>query len=117
MLEKLLSPLTTAKASGVVLRDAIVVVGSIIAILGMLGFLSPEQVEELTRQAPALLTALGTAIVAGMSIYRAVFKSSSDKAAVAAKEIDTKLPVNASVKIETPAGQPDIVVTPAGKVK
>jgi len=122
MLEKLLSPLTTAKASGVLLRDLTVIVGSILTIAGILGYLSPEQIEAIKQQIntisqnlPLVLTALGAMMAAGMSIYRTLFKSTSDKAAEAAKQIDKKLPADAPVKIETPGKQPDIVVQPKKK--
>ncbi len=110
ILSTIFKPLTTAEPVGVVSRDLIVIVGSIIAVLGALGLLTPQQVAELTKQAPALMAAIGTIMVAGMSIYRAVFKSTSDKAAAAAKQIDAKLPKDAPVKIETPGNAPDIIV-------
>jgi hypothetical protein len=110
MLGKLLKPLTTAAPLGVATRDLVTGIGAILAMLGILGFLTDEQVAELTKQAPALLTALGTLIYVSMSIYRALFKSSSDKAAEVAKEVDAKIDPNSPVVIKTPAGVPDITV-------
>ena len=51
------NPLTTARPVGVAIRDGVVIIGSIIAVLGVLGLLSPEQVAELTQAAPAFMTA------------------------------------------------------------
>ena len=112
MLGKLFSPLTTAAPSGVALRDLITGVGAVIAMLGVLGFLTAEQVAELTKQAPSLLTAIGVVIYGAMSIYRVFTKSSSDKAAAAAKQIDTLLDPQEPVRIQTPGAMPDILVMP-----
>ncbi|MDI6026702.1 hypothetical protein QBK99_10920 [Corticibacterium sp. UT-5YL-CI-8] len=117
MFDKLLKPLTTATATGTVFRDVFIMVGVLIGLLGTFGVLTPEQVEELKRtveaisgQWPAIMGALGLLMAAGMSIYRAVFKSSSNKAAEAAKLIDEKLAPSAPVEIITPPGVPDILV-------
>jgi len=112
MLSKLLTPFTTAAPVGVAMRDFITGIGAILAMLGVLGFLTDDQVAELTRQAPAVLTAIGTLIYGAMTIYRSLTKSSSDKAAEAAKQIDAKVPKEAQVVIKTPGGRPDIVVQP-----
>lgn len=117
MLDKLLKPFTTATATGVAVRDLTVIIGAVLAILGILGWLSDAQVEAIKQQVavltdPALLASLGTLMAAGMSIYRIFFKSTSDKAAEVAKEVDQKMPADATVRIETPAGQEDIVVHP-----
>lgn len=105
-----MNPITTARPVGVAVRDGIVIVGSIIAVLGVLGLLTPEQVAELTQAAPALMTAIGAAITGGMSAYRILTKSHSDKAAEVAKEVDAKVPPAAPVEIKTPSGVPDILV-------
>lgn len=110
MFEKLLSPLTTATSLGVATRDLVMSVGAIITVLGVLGFLDEEQVKGLTEQVPTLLTALGAVAWAGVSIYRIVTKSSSDKAAEAGKKIDAELPAASPVVIRTPEGQSDIIV-------
>lgn len=106
-----MNPITTARPVGVAVRDGVVVIGSIIAVLGVLGLLTPEQVAELTQAAPAFMTALGAVLAGGMSIYRVVTKSHSDKAAEVAKEVDAKVPAAAPVEIKTPPGVPDIVVS------
>lgn len=115
MLGKLLTPFTTATASGTVFRDVFIMVGAVITILGALGIVSQEQVAALRAAVtklsdPAVLAAIGILMAAGMSAYRAVFKSSSNKAADAAKAIDAKLDPEEQVVIKTPAGVPDIVV-------
>lgn len=115
MLGKLLKPFTTATAGGTVFRDFIISAGSIVAILGLLGLLTPEQqaaIEDFLKQisSPAMTLALGSLAVSLMSIYRALFMSSSDKAAKVAKEVDAKIDPGSDVVIKTPAGVPDIVV-------
>lgn len=112
MLDKLLSPLTTASSIGVAIRYLTTIVGSIIAILGILGWLTPEQSEALTKQVPELLAAIGALAAAAIPLYAIWTKSSSDKAAEVAKEVDKKIPPEATVRIPTPGAAPDIVVTP-----
>lgn len=119
MLDKLLSPLTTARPIGTVIRDMFVALGAILSIVGALGLLTEEQVatirqqiEILSGQAPALVMAFGVIVAAITSILRTLKFSSSDKAAEVAQEVDKKIPPAATVKIPTPDGVPDIVVTP-----
>lgn len=119
MLEKLLKPLTTARASGVVFRDAVIAVGAIISLLGIIGVLTPQQVIELQRtvdtisgQWPQIALAVGALMAAGMSVYRALYKSSSDKAAEVAARVDAEVPKDDMVVVKTPPGEPDIVVHP-----
>jgi hypothetical protein len=121
MLEKLLSPFTTATSAGVTIRYIITIITSMLAILGTLGLLTPEQVEDVLRkvqeisgQLPALLAAVSGLIAVFVPIYAAMTKSSSDKAAKVAKEVDEQIPASAPVTIKTPEGVPDIVV-PADK--
>ena len=112
---KLISIFTTAAPVGVATRDLVTAFGAILAMLGVLGLLSQEQVDELTKQAPVVFTALGTLIYAAMTIYRSFAKSSSNKAAAAAKEIDAKIPKADPVVIERPGYVANIVVPPDGK--
>lgn len=119
MLDKLLSPLTTARPIGTVIRDMFVALGAILSIVGALGLLTEEQVatirqqiEILSGQAPALVMAFGVFVAAVTSILRALKFSSSDKAAEVAKEVDKKIPPEAAVRIPTPGAAPDIVVMP-----
>lgn len=97
------------------IRYAITIAGTILAILGILGWLSPQQVDALSTKVPELLGAIGALVAAIIPLYAAVTKSSSDRAASAAKEIDKQIPASAPVVIQTPQGVPDIVVPAASK--
>ena len=112
MLEKLLTPLTTASSVGVAIRYLTTIAGSVIAILGILGWLTPEQSDALTKQVPEVLAAMGALIAAAVPLYAIVTKSFSDKAAEAAKKIDKEIPPAATVVIETPGSGPNIYVDP-----
>lgn len=117
MFEKLLSPFTTATSAGVTIRYIITIISSVLTILGILGWLTPDQVQALARkvqeiseQLPGLLAAVSGLITVLVPIYAAITKSSSDKAAKVAKEVDEQIPASAPVTIKTPEGVPDIVV-------
>lgn len=114
MFDKLLTPLTTATSTGVAIRYITTIVGSIVAILGVLGWLTPEQSDALTREIPGLLGAVGGLVAVGITTYATLTKAFSNKAAEAAKAIDSQVPTSAPVVIQTPAGVPDIVI-PAAK--
>lgn len=114
MFGKLLTPFTTAAGTGVAVRYLTTIIGAILAILGALGLLSPEQIEIITREVPGLLAALAGLYAAGMVVYATMTKSSSDKAAEVAKKVDAEIAPESPVVIRTPAGAPDIVV-PAPK--
>lgn len=107
--------LTTAKPVGVATRDIVVIVGAVLTVLGALGLLTEEQVKTLTETAPVLFTAFGTVMTVAMSAYRIWTKSSSDKAAEVAKQVDEKVPAADPVLIKTPKGEPDIVVSAKGE--
>lgn len=116
MLQKLLKPFTTSTAGGTAVRELYQLVTAVITILGILGWLTQDQVTDLLAQlktlaSPEMVAAIGGFLFALMSIYRIFFKSSSDKAAEAAKLIDQQMPKEAQVVIKTPQGQPDIVVS------
>jgi hypothetical protein len=117
---------TNPTAAGTVFRDLFIAVGTLITLAGVVGWLDPAQVSELratidslSGQLPAILAALGVVMAAGMSIYRAVFKSQSTGAEAVGKAFDGK---KEPVVVITPPGQPDVVVdkstvvvTPEGK--
>jgi fumarate reductase subunit D len=78
MLTKLLTPLTTATAGGVALRYATSIVASIIALLGVLGLLTPDQVESLTRLVPELFAAVAALVAVVIPLYATLTKSRPD---------------------------------------
>lgn len=110
MLKSILSPLTTATSAGVAFRYLSTIAASVIAILGILGLLSKDQVDALTKTVPELVTAIAALIPIVITVYATLTKSSSDKAAAAAKAIDKTVPADQTVLIKTPVGIPDIVV-------
>lgn len=110
MLGKLLSPFTTATSVGVGIRYLTTIATTMIAIVGILGWLTPEQVAALTQKVPELITAISAVVMAAIPLYAIITKSSSDKAAEAAKQIDAKLPPAEPVEIKTPGNAPNIVV-------
>ncbi|MCZ4501021.1 MAG: hypothetical protein JWQ74_3576 [Marmoricola sp.] len=124
MLKQILSPLTTATSVGVAIRYVVTIISSIIAILSILGWLTPEQVQEIARkveqisgQVPGLIAAVAGLVALLTPIYAIMTKSSSDKAAEAAKQIDDRIPAGDTVHIPTPPGVPDIVVPPTPGAK
>jgi DNA integrity scanning protein DisA with diadenylate cyclase activity len=71
MLKTILSPLTTATSVGVFLRYLTTIISSVLTILSIIGWLTPEQVRDIgekvrliTAQLPELLTAIsGLALI------------------------------------------------------
>lgn len=112
---KLLSIFTTSASVGVSIRYLTAIIGSALTIIGILGWLSPEQVEALRTQVPELLSAIAALATVIVTVYATITKSSSDKAAAAAKQIDAKVPKNSQVVIKSPGSRSDIVVQPDGK--
>lgn len=115
MLDKIFSPFTTAAPVGVAIRDVVVAIGVILGTLGTLGMLSAEQVDQFrsyleTITDPAVLTSVGVLMTAAMSIYRTFWKSSSDKAAEVAKQIDAKIPKGDTVEVVMPGKSANIKV-------
>lgn len=110
---------TTANSAGVVLRYLGTILGSLLAIAGILGVLTPEEIASITAkvrdisaQLPELLTAIGALMAIVIPTYAAVTKASSDKAAEVAKEVDKLVPPEQTVVIKTPVGIPDVIVPP-----
>ncbi len=103
--------LTTAAASGVLVRYLSTILGTIVATTVTLGYLNAEQGQVISQNIDVILGAIGAIVAASLPIYAAIFKSSSDKAAEVAKQVDQKIAPEKTVVIETPPGQPDIVVT------
>lgn len=112
ILKTIMNPFTTATSLGVALRYISAIVGGVVTILGVLGALSPAQQEAITTAMPTLLTAFGAIVMAGVPLYAMFTKSSSNKAAEVAKQIDALVPPTAVVEVKTPVGVPDIRVGP-----
>lgn len=110
MLEKLLTPLTTATASGTILRYVLVIFSSLVMLVGGPQVLTPAQVDVRSRTVPEIVGAVFGLIAIIVPIYAARTKSSSDRAAKLAKEIDKVLPPAVSATVKTPEGIPDIPV-------
>lgn len=111
MIDKLKSIFTTATPAGVGVRYYTTMISTIISVIGILGFLSPEQVRDLTEKVPEIVTAIFTVVALATSTYAIIKKSSSDKAAEIAKEVDAKVPPSTTVVIKTPPGVDDIIVS------
>ncbi len=112
MLKLLLKPFVTSAASGVSTRYLTVIVSTALTVLGLLGWLDDSQVDALKDAVPELLAAVTALIAAGVPIYAAITKSSSDRAAEAAKQIDAKIPKAEPVVIKGASKAPSIVVQP-----
>lgn len=110
VLEKALSPLTTASTVGVATRYLTVMVGAGLAVAGALGYLSEDQQAVISSNADAFISAASALVASAVTIYAIATKSRSDKADSVAKQIDEKIAPSTTVRIETPPGQPDIVV-------
>lgn len=112
MLKMLLKPFITSAASGVSTRYLTVMVSTALTVLGLLGWLDDSQVDALKNAMPDLTTAVTGLIAILVPIYAIVTKSSSDKAAEAAKQIDQQIPASSTVEIVTPGNKPNIIVQP-----
>lgn len=111
---KIYNPLATASSIGVATRYVLTIASTIITILGILNWLTPEQVAALSKQVPELVGAFSALVVAALPLYAIITKSSSDKAAEIAKKVDEKVPESAPVVIQTPAGMDNIFVSGRG---
>lgn len=116
-LKTLVSPVTTATSAGVAFRYLATIISSLLTIVSLIGWLTPDQVEEIgdkvrliTAELPELFTAVMALIPIVITIYATLTKSSSNKAAAVAKAIDKAIPAAETVFVKTPAGTPDIVV-------
>ena len=89
-----------------------------LAIVSIIGWLTPEQVASLTLKVnqisghvPELVAAVSGLIAILVPVYAMLTKSSSDRAAEAARQIDRNIPAADAVVIATPPGVADIVVS------
>jgi hypothetical protein len=111
LLSTIFKPFTTPTATGVATRDITVMVGAAMTMLSVFGILSDDQIAAIKEAtSPEMLGALGILMAGGTSAYRLLTKARSVKADEAAKAIDATVPKGAPVRIETPAGTPDIIV-------
>lgn len=115
MLKKLLSPFTSPNSVGVNVRYLTLIITTVLTLLGALNLLSEDQVEALKASVPELLAAISALIGTAVYIYGVITKSASEKADAAAKAIDSHVPADAPVRIETPKGQSDIIISAEGK--
>lgn len=116
--EKLLSPFTAPGAGGTVFRDAVIAIGALLTVIGSLGVDAAwiESVKSALDSLldPAISAAFGVLIMAAMSVYRAVFKSTTPEGEDAAKKTEAFVSGDISAAVvHTPAGVPDIVLKPA----
>lgn len=90
----------------VILRYAVAIVASLLAGAGLIGSdaLPPALQEQLVG---FILSA-----IAVVPLIWALIKRPSAKAMEVAKEVDASIPKDQTVVIQTPAGQPDIIVPP-----
>lgn len=112
MLAKIGSIFTTAAPTGVSLRYLGTILGSMLTLIGIMGWLSADQVAALKNEIPGFVSSLGALLTVAITVYAVITKSSSDKAADVAKKVDAQLPPDATVIVKTPSGKPDIIVHP-----
>lgn len=110
-MKSLASIFTTSAPIGVTMRYLGLILGGMLTVLGIVGWLSAEQIAELRAQIPDLTAAIGALMTAVIAIYGIIRKSHSDKAAEAAKAIDAEIPPEQPVIVKTPSGRPDIVIS------
>lgn len=119
-MKNILSFFTSANATGVAARSFLSLALALIAFLGVIGWLSPEQAEALSKlvndlagQAPALVAALAAFGLAVLEAYRIIAKSFSDRGAAVAKALDKDVPASqplVAIEAVTPAGQRNITL-------
>lgn len=112
------NPLTTAAPIGVALRYISTIISSVLAIVSIIGWLTPEQVaslslkvQQISGHVPELVTAISGLVALLVPVYAMLTKSSSDRAAEAARQIDRNISAENAVVIATPPGVADIVVS------
>lgn len=114
MLEKLLSPFTSPGPLGVNIRYFLIAAGPLLIAFG---FLTQEQFDAVQAYLgrPEVLGAISGLITGIVWIYGTITKSRSVKGDAAAKAIDADVPEASPVRIETPVGQEDIIITADGR--
>ncbi len=114
MLGKLLSPITSPDVIGVNVRYFLIALGPVLVAFGVL---TQEQFDAVQAYLvnPEVIAAIAGIITLFVWLYGVFTKSSTAKADAAAKAIDAEVPANAPVKIETPPGNPDIIISGDGR--
>lgn len=112
MFKSLASIFTTSAPIGVTIRYLGTIIGTVLTVAGVLGLLDQSQIDALRNEIPGFVSALSALATVIVTVYAIFTKSSSDKAAEVAKQVDAKVPADQSVKITTPAGTTPIVVHP-----
>lgn len=99
----------------VALRYGATIIGTVITLLATLGYLTSDQATLFSAQLPklveAILTLAGIVSMLWPPIW-AVLNKNSAAALVVADKVDAGLPLAKPLVVETPAGMPDLVVTP-----
>lgn len=116
--DALLKPFTAPGAGGTVFRDAIVALGTLLTVVGSFGvdaaWIEGVQAALNSLLTPEVTAAVGLLITIAMSVYRAVFKSTTPEGEDAAKKTEAFVAGDISgAVVHTPVGTPDIVLKPA----
>lgn len=109
-----MNPFTSPTSVGVFTRYFTVIVTTVLTVMGVMNWLTQEQIDTILGMMPSFVEALSGFITLGITVYAVVTKARSEKADAVAKEVDEKIPVADPVVIQTPKGQPDIVVPAKG---
>jgi hypothetical protein len=83
---------TTPSTIGVATRYITVIITTALTVIGMLKWLSPEQVQELSDMLPSLIEAVTGLITIITAAYAVATKARSEKGDAVAKEVDAKIP-------------------------
>jgi hypothetical protein len=114
------NPLTTSTMPGVITRYGIVIIGTMLTVVGFLGWLDDTQIETLKASTPAFIEALGAIVTIATASYAVISKSSSDKAKAVADAVDKgvkegELAKSGPVEIKTPNDAAPNIIVPAPK--
>lgn len=111
----LLTPFTTPTTFGVAFRYGVVIVTTLLAATGLLDAGQTAGLRSVLLD-PELVGALAAVLGAVVTGYAVVTKSRSVKADAAGKQIDKDVPKDDPVRVITPPGSSDFVVTESGGV-
>lgn len=105
-----MNPFTSPNSVGVLTRYLSVIITTVISVLGLMNWMTPEQVQEIKGMIPAFLEAFTAVVALGIPIYAAITKAMSERGLEVAKETDAKVPPDMPVIVKTPTGVADIKV-------